>query len=95
MFNLKRLLGVSIRSCPFGHKASPPPLQLPPYPCVFESRLWSLKKNGIMNEVITESKDTPIPAIPSIADRLRTTFDSQKTKSIPFRLTQLRKLYWG
>lgn len=33
--------------------------------------------------------------IPQIADTLRKTFRSQKTKDVQYRLVQLRKLYWG
>ncbi|KAF8864936.1 aldehyde dehydrogenase [Acephala macrosclerotiorum] len=38
---------------------------------------------------------TPIDLIPSIVNLCRTTFSSQKTKPIAYRLVQLRKLYWG
>ena len=38
---------------------------------------------------------TAIDTIQSTVDRCRTTFRAQKTKPISYRLTQLRKLYWG
>jgi len=38
---------------------------------------------------------TPIEAIPSTVNLCQTTFRSQKTKPISYRLVQLRKLYWG
>ncbi|KAL8873805.1 MAG: hypothetical protein Q9174_000791, partial [Haloplaca sp. 1 TL-2023] len=42
-----------------------------------------------------ELKYTPVDTIPAIAAGVRNAFNSHKTKSIDFRLTQLRKLYWG
>lgn len=38
---------------------------------------------------------TPVDSIASIANLTRTTFRSQKTKPISWRLKQLRKLYWA
>ncbi|KAI9780684.1 MAG: hypothetical protein M1839_006625 [Geoglossum umbratile] len=38
---------------------------------------------------------TPIEAIPGIVTEARATFRSQKTKPLEYRLTQLRKLWWG
>ncbi|KAI9768809.1 MAG: hypothetical protein M1840_004623 [Geoglossum simile] len=38
---------------------------------------------------------TPVEAIPGIATKARTAFRSQKTKPLEYRLTQLRKLWWG
>ena len=38
---------------------------------------------------------TPIEAISSTVNLCQTTFRSQKTKPIAYRLVQLRKLYWG
>jgi beta-apo-4'-carotenal oxygenase len=38
---------------------------------------------------------TPVDDIPSIVNRLRQTFYSQKTRPLEFRLQQLRKLYWA
>ncbi|KAI9671960.1 MAG: hypothetical protein M1817_002309 [Caeruleum heppii] len=38
---------------------------------------------------------TPVEAIPTIVDRVRSTFFAHKTKPIEYRLVQLRKLYWG
>jgi beta-apo-4'-carotenal oxygenase len=38
---------------------------------------------------------TPMESIPSTVNLCRTTFQAQKTKPIAYRLTQLRKLYWG
>ena len=46
-------------------------------------------------------EDTPaleftVPnVIPEIASGVRSTFFTQKTRSLDFRLVQLRKLYWG
>lgn len=37
---------------------------------------------------------TSSDAIPAIAKAARLAFLSQKTRSLDFRLTQLRKLYW-
>ncbi|KAL9030882.1 MAG: hypothetical protein Q9196_001025 [Gyalolechia fulgens] len=42
-----------------------------------------------------ELKYTPVDTIPAIAAGVRNAFNSHKTKSVDFRLTQLRKLYWG
>lgn len=42
-----------------------------------------------------ESQYTPVDSIPKIASSLRTTFASNKTKPLEYRLTQLRKLYWA
>lgn len=39
--------------------------------------------------------NTPIDDIPKIVEEVRSTFFTQKTKPIAFRLKQLRKLYWG
>jgi beta-apo-4'-carotenal oxygenase len=44
---------------------------------------------------IPEFAATALDEIPQIADTLRTTFHSQKTKDVQFRLKQLRKLYWS
>ena len=38
---------------------------------------------------------TAIESIPSTVKLAKTTFRSQKTKPLSYRLTQLRKLYWG
>lgn len=38
---------------------------------------------------------TAVESIPSTVNLCRTTFNSQKTKPLEYRLTQLRKLYWG
>ena len=38
---------------------------------------------------------TDVGSIPGIVNDVRNTFHSQKTKSLEFRKTQLRKLYWG
>ncbi|KAI4175786.1 MAG: hypothetical protein LQ343_001399 [Gyalolechia ehrenbergii] len=42
-----------------------------------------------------ELKYTPVDTIPAIAAGVRNAFNSHKTKPVDFRLTQLRKLYWG
>ncbi|KAH8596477.1 Aldehyde/histidinol dehydrogenase [Bisporella sp. PMI_857] len=38
---------------------------------------------------------TAVDSIPITVNTLKTTFRSQRTKPIEYRLTQLRKLYWG
>ena len=40
-------------------------------------------------------ESTTIDAIPRIVKKAHDAFDSQVTKPIDFRLTQLRKLYWS
>ena len=44
---------------------------------------------------IPELKYTPLDAISDIVHRVRSTFYTQKTRPLAFRLVQLRKLYWG
>lgn len=44
---------------------------------------------------IPELQYTSVDAIPAIAKEVRLSFASQKTKPLEWRLTQLRKLYWG
>jgi beta-apo-4'-carotenal oxygenase len=44
---------------------------------------------------IAPFESTPLKSIQSTVDLCKTTFRSQKTKSIEYRLTQLRKLFWG
>ena len=44
---------------------------------------------------ITEFKATPLDSIPSIASTARSTFRTHKTKSLAWRKTQLRRLYWA
>ncbi|KAG9242701.1 Aldehyde/histidinol dehydrogenase [Calycina marina] len=44
---------------------------------------------------ITPFQATAIDAIKPVIDTLTSTFKSQKTKKLEYRLTQLRKLYWG
>lgn len=39
--------------------------------------------------------NTPVDDIPKIVEQVRSTFFTQKTKPVEFRLRQLRKLYWG
>ncbi|KAL8668134.1 MAG: hypothetical protein Q9202_000112 [Teloschistes flavicans] len=48
-----------------------------------------------MASIASELKYTPSETIPEIAAGVRNAFNSHKTKSIDFRLMQLRKLYWG
>ncbi|CAO1602891.1 Hexadecenal dehydrogenase [Xanthoria calcicola] len=48
-----------------------------------------------MASIATELRYTPVDSIPAIASGVRNAFNSHKTKPIGFRLTQLRKLYWG
>lgn len=48
-----------------------------------------------MASIATELKYTPVDSIPAIASGVRNAFNSHKTKPIDFRLTQLRRLYWG
>ncbi|KAL9585577.1 MAG: hypothetical protein Q9212_001437 [Teloschistes hypoglaucus] len=45
--------------------------------------------------IASELKYTPVDTIPEIAAGVRNAFNSHKTKSIDYRLLQLRKLYWG
>jgi len=40
-------------------------------------------------------ESTAVESIPSIVHQCQTTFRSQKTKPLSYRLVQLRKLYWG
>ncbi|KAL9617788.1 MAG: hypothetical protein Q9160_007442 [Pyrenula sp. 1 TL-2023] len=40
-------------------------------------------------------QSTSLDAIPQIVERVRSGFFSKKTRSVDFRLAQLRKLYWG
>ncbi|KAF7514721.1 hypothetical protein G7054_g15065 [Neopestalotiopsis clavispora] len=47
------------------------------------------------NVKIAPFEATPIEQIPEFAATLRSTFRSQKTKDVEYRLVQLRKLYWG
>ena len=44
---------------------------------------------------MAELKYTPVESIPGIVNRVRTTFQSHKSKPIEFRRQQLAKLYWG
>lgn len=48
-----------------------------------------------MAPIIPEFTPTAVESIPSIVNLCRTTYNSQKTKPIAYRLTQLRKLYWA
>ena len=48
-----------------------------------------------MAESVPELQYTSIDSIPPTVSRLRSTFNSQKTKPLEFRLIQLRKLYWA
>ncbi|KAL8654059.1 MAG: hypothetical protein Q9226_003584 [Calogaya cf. arnoldii] len=45
--------------------------------------------------IATELQYTPVDSIPAIASGVRNAFNSHKTKPIDFRVTQLRRLYWG
>ncbi len=44
---------------------------------------------------ISPFEATPIEAIPSIYNLCKASYKTQRTKSIAYRLAQLRKLYWG
>jgi beta-apo-4'-carotenal oxygenase len=44
---------------------------------------------------IPEFVHTPIDKIPVIYNRLQKSFLLHKTRPLEWRLTQLRKLYWG
>jgi len=44
---------------------------------------------------IPDFQSTPVESLPSIANLARTTFRTQKTKPLAYRLVQLRKFYWG
>ena len=48
-----------------------------------------------MADLIPMYEHTQIDTIASTVTRLRSTFRSQKTKPVEFRLVQLRKLWWG
>ena len=48
-----------------------------------------------MAPAIPTFEATAVSQIPSIVNLSRTTYNSQKSKPIQYRLTQLRKLYWG
>jgi len=44
---------------------------------------------------LPEFKHTDVDAIPALCKEVRTSFLAHKTRSLEWRLTQLRKLYWG
>jgi len=44
---------------------------------------------------LPEFKHTDVEAIPALCKEVRTSFLAHKTRSLEWRLTQLRKLYWG
>lgn len=44
---------------------------------------------------VPEFEHTPIDKIPVIYNRLQKSFLQHKTRPLEWRLTQLRKLYWG
>ena len=44
---------------------------------------------------ISDLKYTLVGAIPDKVEEVRRAFSSHKTRPLDFRLTQLRKLYWG
>jgi beta-apo-4'-carotenal oxygenase len=44
---------------------------------------------------LPEFKHTDINAIPGLCKEVRQSFLSHKTRPLEWRLTQLRKLYWG
>ncbi|KAF2237956.1 aldehyde dehydrogenase [Viridothelium virens] len=46
-------------------------------------------------EKVPDLQFTPAEDIPEVVNRIRSTFHSHKTRSVEYRLTQLRKLYWG
>ncbi|KAI9805661.1 MAG: hypothetical protein M1833_005153 [Piccolia ochrophora] len=48
-----------------------------------------------MSDTLPAFKHTPVAAVPAKVNLARTTFHAQKTKPLEYRLTQLRKLYWG
>lgn len=48
-----------------------------------------------MAPIIPSFEATAVSSIPSIVNLCRATYNSQKSKPIEYRLTQLRKLYWG
>jgi beta-apo-4'-carotenal oxygenase len=48
-----------------------------------------------MSVKIAPFESTPTETIPNTVNLCKTTFRSQKTKPIEYRLTQLRKLFWG
>ncbi len=44
---------------------------------------------------LPEFKHTDVDAIPALCKEVRTSFLTHKSRSLEWRLTQLRKLYWG
>ncbi|KAK6359016.1 hypothetical protein TWF696_000188 [Orbilia brochopaga] len=48
-----------------------------------------------MSKTIAPPPDTPVDEIPTIVERLRTTFRSHTTRPVEWRKQQLRKLWWG
>ena len=46
-------------------------------------------------DIIPAYNNTSLDEIPKVAGQIRKTFLSHKTRPIEYRLTQLRKLYWG
>jgi len=44
---------------------------------------------------IPDFQNTPVERISVVHDRLTKSFLSHKTRPLEWRLTQLRKLYWG
>jgi beta-apo-4'-carotenal oxygenase len=47
------------------------------------------------NAKLPPFETTPMDEISNLASKLRTTFKTNKTKDLEYRLVQLRKLYWG
>ncbi|KAI9797050.1 MAG: hypothetical protein M1825_006271 [Sarcosagium campestre] len=48
-----------------------------------------------MSSSIPQFSHTSVESIPGIVDLARSTFEAHATRSIQYRLVQLRKLYWG
>ena len=60
-----------------------------------ESAEGSPRISTNMAHLVPKLTHTPLDKIASVAHELRSTYNSQKTKPLEFRLVQLRKLYWG
>lgn len=65
-----------------------------PIYCIADIRLDAFRRN-MASTTIPPFAATPVESIPSAVNLCKTTFRSQKTKPLSYRLVQLRKLYWG
>lgn len=62
---------------------------------VFFEKVSRISTEVIMAVEIPQFEHTSIQSIPSIVNEVRTTFHEHRTRSVEYRLGQLRKLYWG